>query len=258
MNLSNLKPGQTKTIADADVEVTKTDIGYEVSLLGVASGILAYDKDQKVWRITAGGQSTVLDGATAKTVVDMVVELWTADAGTDEPVEDEPAETDDDDEAIEAVEDDVDTLDYDVDVTGGHGAHRVTALATIAVALGGAVDVTVGKGTGYRRPTTLHVQAPADVIKQAAQVLKSFEAMFEPQARVVSRAASSAARKAGKHHSAAGFYAHAGYIRGAAARLAKDLAGQEVELPKTLATGQQFDQAAYRQGWDAVMLAEVK
>lgn len=74
-NLNNLKAGQTKT--EGDVSVSKTDEGYEVSLANVAAGALSYDKASKQWTLTSNGRVSVLADATAKTVVDVVIEHWT-------------------------------------------------------------------------------------------------------------------------------------------------------------------------------------
>lgn len=74
MDLSNLKAGQTAT--DGELSVTKQHGMYEVSLAGVASGTLTYERPTKRWLLASGGQVHQLEGVTAKTVTDAVVRLW--------------------------------------------------------------------------------------------------------------------------------------------------------------------------------------
>jgi hypothetical protein len=85
INLSNLKPGQSKDLGE--VTVSKMEGYYELATdQGVAE--LAYDKDAKEWRATYDGLVyVILTGATTKTAVEMALANWPKTEATPEPAE---------------------------------------------------------------------------------------------------------------------------------------------------------------------------
>jgi hypothetical protein len=245
MNLGNLKLGQTK-VTDT-VAVTKVDSGYELKSRADGHGHLRFNKDAKSWLLVTAGQEIALDGATSKTAVEIALAAWPVD----EPeLEAAPAPSTElaiiepagelaiiEAEIVDAEEitDEVTTLDYPIDTRGGHGHHRAAALGAIAYALGGEVEFTELTERGYRGKAILSILAPVDVIAQIELTLETAETIMERQAAILSKATSSAARAAGKHHSLHGCHARRGFIAGFGVGLAQKLLGDakvEAELPE--------------------------
>ncbi len=114
-------------------------------------------------------------------------------------------------------DDEIIVWDMPISVLGGHAPHRVAAFWPVVKAFGadGYQTHQKTKGLGYKHDVVqLHVIAQADVIAKIKDFMVIMELAMERQAEVVSRAASSASRAAGGHHSLAGCKARRGFMRG--------------------------------------------
>ncbi len=288
INLSNLKAGQTKTVEG--VTVTKAERQYQVTMADYPgeTALLWHDKDTKAWYlsvVTPNQETYKFEGETAKTVLAAAIIRWNValaefeahqatEAGRPEGPVNEVEDADEDEvvtpskelalvgdvedevlegELVDTAEDeegDDTTLDYDVNTTGGHVKHRLAAFATIADAMGGAINFSQEKGHGYHGSTTLHVLAPRSVINEIEAMLKAVEAAMEPLGDAVSKAVSREARATGKHHSSQGCFARRGFMRGFADGVVAVLGYEGTPAGDTILKPQHYDEGARRAGYE--------
>lgn len=182
--------------ADTPVEVIKTDREKAV---------------EKIAKLLAAGNDPMLAPELAEGYLGKAAALMAKHA-----IEAEELRLAEGGEAGEG-DDEIIVWDMAINVQGGHSPHRVAAFWPVVRAFGadGYQTHQRFKGMGYKHDIVhLHVIAQADVIAKIKDFMVIMELAMERQAEVVSRAASSASRAAGGHHSLAGCKARRGFMRG--------------------------------------------